>query len=75
VDDEINSPVLLPTTSAAAIDNPPQPEANPMREMERNSQNSKKQSGDEGTAPKRAKGLNSLLETVRQKMAYTIRGI
>lgn len=46
-----------------------------MREIERNGQHPKKQSGDEGTAPKRAKSLNSLLETVRQKMAYTIRGI
>lgn len=44
--------------------------------MERDNQHSKKQSGVEA-APKasRARGLNALLETVRQKMAYTIRGI
>lgn len=47
-----------------------------MRDMEREGQYSKKGSGDQVT-PKasRARGLNALLETVRQKMAYTIRGI
>jgi hypothetical protein len=47
--------------------------------MERESQHSTRNSGDQGVpqAPKgaRTKGLNSLLDTVRQKMAYTIRGI
>ena len=50
-----------------------------MRAMERDGQYSQKESGDQGvqTAPKapRAKSLNALLETVREKMAYTIRGI
>jgi len=50
-----------------------------MREIERDGQYSKKKSGDEvaPTAAKapQARGLNGLLETVRQKMAYTIRGI
>ena len=47
-----------------------------MRIMERDGQNSKKETGDQGVskAP-RTRGLNALLETVRQKMAYTIRGI
>ena len=50
-----------------------------MRAMERDGQSSKKESGDQA-GPKAAKtsrptGLNGLLETVRQKMAYTIRGI
>ncbi len=47
-----------------------------MRIMERDGQNSKKESGDQvvSKAP-RTKSLNTLLETVRQKMAYTIRGI
>jgi hypothetical protein len=53
--------------------------ANDMSNMERGGQYSKNESGDQ-TMPKapktsRAKGLNALLETVRQKMAYTIRGI
>ena len=46
---------------------------------ERSSQHPKNETGDQlaPQAPKasRAKGLNALLETVRQKMAYTIRGI
>ena len=49
-----------------------------MRDMKQDGQYSKKQTGDElaPTAPKaRARGINALLETVRQKMAYTIRGI
>lgn len=50
-----------------------------MRDIERDGQFSKKDSADQ-TGPKaakssRARGLNGLLETVRQKMAYTIRGI
>jgi hypothetical protein len=47
--------------------------------MERSGQHSKNESGDQVAqkTPKapRTTGLNSLLETVRQKMAYTIRGI
>jgi hypothetical protein len=46
--------------------------------MERDSQYSKKQSGGEAVPTAKAsptRGLNGLLETVRQKMAYTIRGI
>jgi hypothetical protein len=54
-------------------------EANGMSAMERGGQHSKNESGDQPVpkAPKtpRATGLNALLETVRQKMAYTIRGI
>jgi hypothetical protein len=49
-----------------------------MRAMNRNNQISKKESGDQGgrkAAKARTAGLNGLLETVRQKMAYTIRGI
>lgn len=50
-----------------------------MRGMERDRQYSKKESDGQAvlTAPKapRAKSLNALLETVRKKMAYTIRGI
>ena len=50
-----------------------------MSVTQRSSQHSKNESGDQivPKAPKasRAKGLNALLETVRQKMAYTIRGI
>jgi hypothetical protein len=50
-----------------------------MRIMERSDQHSKNESNDQVVprVPKasRAKGLNALLETVRQKMAYTIRGI
>jgi hypothetical protein len=53
--------------------------ANGMSNMERGGQYSKNESGDQivPKAPKaaRAKGLNGLLEAVRQKMAYTIRGI
>jgi hypothetical protein len=47
-----------------------------MRGMEQEAQHSKKESGDQAVpkAP-RARGLNSLLETVRRTMAYTIRGI
>ena len=47
-----------------------------MRITEQGGQNSKKETGDQGVskAP-RTRGLNALLETVRQKMAYTIRGI
>ena len=50
-----------------------------MSAMDRSSQHSKNESGDQ-VAPKapkapRTAGLNGLLETVRQKMAYTIRGI
>jgi len=44
-----------------------------MRDTERG-HSSKKEAGDQTKAPK-ARSLNSLLETVRQKMAYTIRGI
>ena len=49
-----------------------------MSAMERSSQRSKNKSGDQvPKTPKapRTTGLNGLLETVRQKMAYTIRGI
>jgi hypothetical protein len=50
-----------------------------MSVTERGRQYSKNESDDQMVpkAPKasRAKGLNALLETVRQKMAYTIRGI
>jgi hypothetical protein len=50
-----------------------------MSRMQRDGQTSKKGAGDQAasTAPQapQAKGLNGLLETVRQKMAYTIRGI
>jgi hypothetical protein len=50
-----------------------------MRAKERDGRYSKKESGNQvgPNAPKtpRATGLNGLLETVRQKMAYTIRGI
>ncbi|HEX4554826.1 MAG TPA: hypothetical protein VH249_12615 [Xanthobacteraceae bacterium] len=48
-------------------------ETNVMRDTERG-HSSKKEAGDQTKAPK-ARSLNSLLETVRQKMAYTIRGI
>jgi hypothetical protein len=49
-----------------------------MRGMEREGQYSKKEAGDRAsTAPKepRTRSLNALLEAVRKKMAYTIRGI
>jgi hypothetical protein len=50
-----------------------------MRTTERDFQPSKRESGDQAApqAPKTppAAGLNGILETVRQKMAYTIRGI
>jgi hypothetical protein len=49
-----------------------------MSAMERSGQHSKNESGDQvPKTPKapRTTGLNGLLETVRQKMAYTIRGI
>jgi hypothetical protein len=49
-----------------------------MRAMERDGQSSKKESGDQArskAAKSRPAGLSGLLETVRQKMAYTIRGI
>ena len=50
-----------------------------MSAMERSGQHSKNESGDQAVpkTPKtpRTTGLNGLLETVRQKMAYTIRGI
>ena len=47
--------------------------------VNRDRQHSKNEPGDQ-VAPKASKtpgkaGLNGLLETVRQKMAYTIRGI
>ena len=50
-----------------------------MSAKERDNKLSKQQPGDQ-TGPKAAKqqrsvGLNGILETVRQKMAYTIRGI
>lgn len=47
-----------------------------MRGMERDGQSSKKESDDQA-APKapRARGVNALLETVRRKKAYAIRGI
>jgi hypothetical protein len=50
-----------------------------MRDIGRDGQFPKKESGEQA-GPKAAKaaqprGLNGLLETVRQKMAYTIRGI
>ncbi len=44
----------------------------------RNSQISKKESGGQAgrkAAKARTAGLNGLLDAVRQKMAYTIRGI
>jgi hypothetical protein len=49
-----------------------------MRAMNRGSQISKKESGDQAgrkAAKTPTASLNGLLETVRQKMAYTIRGI
>jgi hypothetical protein len=49
-----------------------------MRAMNRDGQSSKKESGDQAgrkAAKTSPAGLNGLLETVRQKMAYTIRGI
>jgi hypothetical protein len=49
-----------------------------MSAMERSGQHSKNESGDQvSKTPKapRTTRLNGLLETVRQKMAYTIRGI
>jgi len=49
-----------------------------MRGMERDGQNPKKETGDQvvAKAPKApATTSSALLETVRQKMAYTIRGI
>jgi len=49
-----------------------------MSGKERDSQQSTKNSADQGApqAPKSQRaGLNGILETVRQKMAYTIRGI
>ncbi len=50
-----------------------------MRVKERDGQYSKKDSGDQVVSKARktprTTGLNALLETVRQKMAYTIRGI
>jgi hypothetical protein len=50
-----------------------------MRVKQEDGQYSKNESGDQ-LAPKalkapRTTGLNALLETVRRKMAYTIRGI
>jgi hypothetical protein len=53
-------------------------EANGMSAMDRGNQVSKKESGDQPgrkAAKTRPAGLNGILETVRQKMAYTIRGI
>jgi hypothetical protein len=50
-----------------------------MRVKERDSQFSQKDSGDQVVSKARktprTTGLSTLLETVRQKMAYTIRGI
>jgi len=53
-------------------------EATGMRDMERDGQNPKKETGDQvvAKAPKvPATTGSALLETVRRKMAYTIRGI
>jgi hypothetical protein len=54
-------------------------EANGMRVKKEDGQYSKNEPGDQ-LGPKalkapRTTGLNALLETVRRKMAYTIRGI
>lgn len=49
-----------------------------MRAMNHDGQSSKKESGDQaGRKAEKARlaGLNGILESVRQKMAYTIRGI
>ena len=49
-----------------------------MRAMDRDNQISKKETGDQAgrkAAKARPISLNGLLETVREKMAYTIRGI
>jgi hypothetical protein len=45
-----------------------------MRDTERGHA-SKKELGDQAAKAPKTRSLNSLLETVRQKMAYTIRGI
>jgi hypothetical protein len=53
-------------------------EATGMRDMERDNKNPKKETGDQMAtkAPKAPATTGSaVLETVRQKMAYTIRGI
>jgi hypothetical protein len=49
-----------------------------MRVKQEDGQYSKSDSGDQrpkGLKAPRTTGLNALLETVRRKMAYTIRGI
>jgi hypothetical protein len=50
-----------------------------MRVKQQDGQHSQKQLGDQAAAKAlkspRTTGLNTLLETVRRKMAYTIRGI
>jgi len=49
-----------------------------MRDMERDGQNPKKETGDQVVAKASktpATNGSAVLETVRQKMAYTIRGI
>ena len=53
-------------------------EADEMRDMERDGQNPKKETGDQVVAKASktpATNGSAVLETVRQKMAYTIRGI
>jgi hypothetical protein len=63
--------------AAAATDNPHHG-GTTMRDMERDSETPKKDTGDQVVtkAPKAPSGARSdVLETVRQKMAYTIRGI
>jgi hypothetical protein len=88
VDDEINLPVLLlwsgvcPRLANVHGSSDCQStitEANNMSGIERGGQHSKNESGDQAVqnAPKtpRSRGLNALLDSVRQKMAYTIRGI
>jgi hypothetical protein len=50
-----------------------------MRVKQQDGPHSQKELGDQAAAkalkPPRTTGLNTLLETVRRKMAYTIRGI
>jgi hypothetical protein len=85
VDDEINLPVLLLLVGRLPTRRQHSGQqrlithhngVNGMRAMERDDQHPKKESGDQ-VAPKapQTRGLNALLETVRRKMAYTIRGI